>query len=414
MFLLGVLTFSIGAGLSFREILGPFLHYSANRMHEGLAKLVPSPQISTTEWLLGGVFLLLGSYLAYRGVRAAMNHILETLNPTMTSSKMDVYVRRQQLAQGPRIVAMGGGTGLSTLLRGLKHHTSNITAVVTVTDDGGSSGRLIQDKGMIPPGDIRNCLVALSNAEMAMTDLFQHRFRGDSGSLSGHAIGNLLLAALVDQANGDFEKAIQIASDVLAIRGRVLPATLDHVRLRAELVDGTEVCGETNIVASGRKIKKLHIDPEGSRAHQGAIAAIQTADIVCIGPGSVFTSVIPNLLVPGIADALAECKAPRVYICNVMTQPGESDNFSASAHVAAIFENVGRNLFDYVVVNTGLPSNQALEKYHAVGSHLVDADLDLIRAVGLKVLKGDFMSETDFVRHDPMKVAAKIMGLLEK
>jgi len=414
MFLLGLVTFLLGVGLTFKDLWQPAVRWTASSMYHGLTKLVPNENAAMTAWILGGIFLFFGTYLIYRGSRAAVNHILETLSPGMSGGKMDVYVRRQQLAQGPRIVAMGGGTGLSTLLRGLKHHSSNITAVVTVTDDGGSSGRLIQDKGMIPPGDIRNCLVALSDAEKAMTDLFQHRFRGDSGSLSGHSIGNLFIAGLVDQANGDFERAIQVASEVLAIRGRVVPATLDHVRLRAELEDGTEVCGETKIVASGRRIKQIYLDPEGSAAHQSAVDAIRTADLICIGPGSVYTSVIPNLLVPGIAEALRESQVPRVYICNVMTQPGESDDFTASKHVKVIIDNAGPDLFDYVVVNSGTPSDQSLEKYRAVGSHLVDADIDQIRALGLKVLRGDLMSETDFVRHDPMKVVSRILSLFER
>jgi uncharacterized cofD-like protein len=414
MLILGLFTFALGAGLSFRDVLRPLVRWLGSNIHRGVSQVVPVDRIDWTEWFLGGVFLLIGAYLMYRGVRAAINHILETLNPGLTTGKMDVYVRRQQLAQGPRIVALGGGTGLSTLLRGLKHHSSNITAVVTVSDDGGSSGKLIHDKGMMPPGDIRNCLVALSDAEKAMTDLFQHRFRGDSGSLSGHSIGNLLIAALVDQASGDFEKAVQIASDVLAIRGRVLPATVDHVRLRAELEDGTEICGETKISSAGRRIKQLFLDPEGCRAHPAAVEAIRTADIICIGPGSVYTSVIPNLLVPGIAEALRQTKAPKVYICNVMTQPGESDDFSAAVHAKAIVSNAGPQLFDYVLVNTGIPSEQALEKYRATGAQLVEADVDVLRSMGVRILRGDLMSETDFVRHDPMKVAARVLSILER
>ncbi|AIE85012.1 gluconeogenesis factor YvcK family protein [Fimbriimonas ginsengisoli] len=412
MFALGFFALLLGIGLSFRQILQPLIHSFSVRIHEGMARLVAADQVDTAEWLLGGAFLVMGSYLTYRGVRSAFNHVFDIINPNLPPGKMDVYFRRQQLANGPRIVSMGGGTGLSTLLRGFKHHSSNITAVVTVTDDGGSSGRLIQDKGMIPPGDIRNCLVALSDAEKAMTDLFQHRFRGDSGSLSGHAIGNLLIAALVDQANGDFEKAVQIASDVLAIRGRVLPATLDHVRLRAVLEDGTEVCGETRIVAAGRRIRQLHLDPVGSIAHPSAVDAIKTADIICIGPGSVYTSIIPNLLVPGIAEALRQARVPKIYICNVMTQKGESDDFTASEHVKAIVDNAGPGLFDMVLVNTGIPSESALDKYRASGSHTVEADIDRLRQMGLKVLQGNFMSETDVVRHDPMKVVARVLMLL--
>jgi uncharacterized cofD-like protein len=414
LLLVGLVAFFVGVGMSFKEFIRPLMFWSSDMARRGVARFVPEENVDWAMHILGGLFLLGGAYVLYRGVRSGVNHVLETLNPGSAAGRMDIYVRRQQLAQGPRIVALGGGTGLSTLLRGLKHYSSNITAVVTVTDDGGSSGMLVKDKGMIPPGDIRNCMVALSDAEKAMTDLFQHRFKDDSGSLSGHSIGNLLIAALVDQAKGNFEKAVQIASDILAIRGVVVPATLENVRLRAELDDGTEVCGETNIVRAGRRIAKLHLDPGEPEAHKLAIEAIRAADLVCIGPGSVYTSVIPNLLVPGIAEALAQCRAPKVYICNVMTQPGESDDFSASQHARTIIDCVGERVFDTVLVNTGVPSSSLLEKYQNTGSHLVDADVDRLRSLRLKVVSGNFMSETDVVRHDPLKVAGRIMQLLER
>ncbi len=362
------------------------------------------------HWV-GAALLLLGAALIILAVRLAFIHVIETLNPAMKSGRVDVYVRRQQLASGPRIVALGGGTGLSTLLRGWKQHSSNITAVVTVTDDGGSSGRLIQDKGMIPPGDIRNCLVALADAEKAMTDLFQHRFK-DSGSLSGHAMGNLLIAALVDQAQGDFERAINIASEVLAIRGQVMPSTLDHVGLKALLEGDVEIRGETEIVAAGRRIRELKLSPDNVKPYLPALEAIADADIICVGPGSVYTSVIPNLLIPGVAAAMRDSRALKVYICNVMTQPGESDSFSASEHVGAILSQVKDKVFDYVVVNTGVPSQEAVEKYRTVGQNLVDPDIDRIRAMGLKVISGNFMSESDVVRHDPVKVVSRLMTLL--
>ena len=412
MLLLGLLAFFIGLGLAFKTKILPALQWASDATRDGVAQFVEPKDVAVTMHYLSLAFLVLGTYLSFRGIRAALNHVLETLNPGLTTGKVDIYLKRLQLAQGPRIVALGGGTGLSTLLRGLKGHTSNITAIVTVTDDGGSSGRLILDKGMIPPGDIRNCLVALADAEKQMTDLFQHRFKDDSGTLSGHAIGNFLIAALVDQAKGDFEKAIQIASDVLAIRGRVVPATLEHVRLRAELEDGTEVCGETAIVASKRRIKKIHLDPIECKAHKDAVEAIRAADLICIGPGSVYTSIIPNLLVPGIAEALRDSQAKKVYICNVMTEPGESDSFSASEHATTILNNVEARVFDYCLVNTGVPSDAALAKYREVGQVLVDADLDRIRAMGFRVLQGNFMSESDFVRHDPMKVAERLVSLL--
>jgi uncharacterized cofD-like protein len=227
-------------------------------------------------------------------------------------------------------------------------------------------------------------------------------------------MGNLLIAALVDQAKGDFERAIEIASDVLAIRGRVVPSTLDHVRLRAELEDGTEICGETAIVQAGRRIRQLHLEPDNCQATREAMEAIAAADLICIGPGSVYTSIIPNLIVPGLADALRNARAPKAYICNVMTQPGESDSFTASQHVTAIFENVEGRLIDIVVVNNGVPSDDSLTKYQDVGQHLVDADVDRIRSLGVKVIQGNFMSETDFVRHDPMKIAGRLMALVTR
>jgi uncharacterized cofD-like protein len=412
LLILGFLALFLGGVLSFKNQIPTALRWIWLEVERSLRGFVDDNEISRSEWIIGGVLLALGTWSAYRGLRAALTHILETFNPELKAGKMDVYLRRQQLAQGPRIVAMGGGTGLSTLLRGLKQQSSNITAIVTVTDDGGSSGRLIQDKGMIPPGDIRNCLVALSDAEKAMTDLFQHRFRNDSGSLSGHSIGNLLIAALVDQTHGDFEQAVETASDVLAIRGRVLPATLGHVRLRAVLDGDIEICGETAIVAAGRRIRQLFLDPPDCKAHPAAIEAIRAADLICIGPGSVYTSVIPNLLVPGVAQALRDARAPKVYICNVMTQPGESDSYTASQHVTAILDCVQTRIFDYVLINTGRPSDSALEKYRDAGQHFVEADTDRVRALGVRVLQGNYMSEMDLVRHDPMKVVARLMTLV--
>jgi uncharacterized cofD-like protein len=340
--------------------------------------------------------------------------VLETLYPGNKTGTFDVYVRRQKLAQGPRIVALGGGTGLSTILRGLKQHSSNITAIVTVSDEGGSSGRLVHEKGMIPPGDIRNCLVALADAEKAMTDLFQYRFQKDSGSLSGHSMGNLLLAALFDQEHGDFDKAIEAASDVLNIRGRVVPSTLERVRLRALLDNGMEVCGETAIVQTGRPIREIFLEPEGVQPHKEAILAIKNAELICIGPGSVYTSVVPNLLVPGVVEALQNSKAIKIYICNVMTQPGESDTFSASEHVTAIQMHARSKAFDYVLVNTGVPSQAAIEKYQLVGQHFVEPDVDRVRAMGFRVITADLLNESDYVRHDPMRVAARLMDLLNR
>jgi uncharacterized cofD-like protein len=415
IFIMGVAAFAVGAALSFKVILRPLIESLEGTASAALRTALPEQQIEMATHILGGVFLALGGYLVFHGFRSAVRHVWETLNPDYKGAGMaNIYLRRQQLAQGPRIVALGGGTGLGTLLRGLKQYSSNITAIVTVTDDGGSSGILMQEKGIIPPGDIRNCMVALSDAETAMAGLFQYRFKNDSGNLSGHSVGNLLIAALVDMAHGDFEKAVEIASDVLAIRGRVVPSTLDQVRLRAIMENGLEICGETSIVESGMRIRRVFLHPDTVKAHPAAIEAIHDADLICIGPGSVYTSVIPNLLVPGIADAIRESQALKAYVCNVMTQRGESDSFTAAEHVTAIQANLDDKIFDYVLVNTGVPSEQTLERYRGADQYLVDADVDRIRAMGYRVMAGDFMNETDLVRHDPMRLANRIMAVLNR
>ncbi len=406
--LLGLLCFLLGTALSFKLAIQPLLENLKRSTDQMLQVVVPEALLDQATHILGGALLFLGIYFLYLGARSGLRKV------TGRDELYDEYVRSQALAQGPRVVALGGGTGLSTLLKGLKQYTSNITAIVTVTDDGGSSGKLMKEKGMIPPGDIRNCLVALADAERAMTDLFQHRFKSDSGNLSGHSIGNLLMAALTDMAGGDFEKAIEKASAVLNIRGKVVPSTFAHVSLRAVLDDGREVCGETKIAESARRIRRIYLEPEEVEAYDAAVLAIENADLICMGPGSVYTSVVPNLLVGGIAEALFDSEAKRVYICNVMTQAGESDQFTASEHVMAIHSNLDRKLFDHVMVNTGTPSQVLLEKYRDQGQHVVEPDIDRIKAMGYKVIGGNFMSETDVVRHDPMKVAARLMSLVEK
>lgn len=414
MTVLGLTVFFLGFAISFKDRIPTALDLISRKADIILGIVVDKDGLPWSRHIFGGLMLIAGFFFLVQGIRSGIRHLFETINPDVGGKVARLYRRRLQLAQGYRVVALGGGTGLSTLLRGLKQHTSNITAIVTVTDDGGSSGRLVAEKGIIPPGDIRNCLVALADAEKSMTDLFQHRFTSDSGSLSGHSVGNLLIAALVDQARGDFEKAIELASDVLNIRGRVVPSTLNHVRLRALLEDGTEICGETKIAESGRRIRRIFLDPEDSEAHKSAIDAILEADIICIGPGSVYTSVIPNLLVPGIAQAIEQAQAKKVYLCNVMTQRGESDSFSASEHVSAIMANVDRRIFDYVMVNTAAPSQSAIEKYRGAGQFVVSPDQDRIRSMGYRPVSGDFMSETDLVRHDPMKIAGGLIRMLEK
>lgn len=411
----GLLILLFGIGLSFLQYISPFLDGLRKSWDTLALRFVAANTLDQFNHVLGGICLVLGGYLTFLGIRNFQRRFYEVVNPDKKSDRMvNVFVRRQMLTAGPRIVALGGGTGLSTLLRGLKQHSSNITAIVTVTDDGGSSGRLSKEMGIIPPGDMRNCLVALADAEKLMTDLFQHRFRGAKGTLGGHSVGNLLIAGLVDQCGGDLERALNMASEVLNIRGRVVPSTLDHVKLRAILEDGSETVGETDIVQSGKRIRRIFLDPAEVTAFQDALIAIEEADLIVIGPGSVYTSVIPNLLVPGISEAIHDASAVKVYVCNVMTQQGESDSFTAAEHVAAIRANVGHPMFDYVMVNVDRPSETTVDKYRGYGQFVVEPDIDRIRAMGLKIVSGNFMNESDFVRHDPLKIARRLMDLLTR
>ncbi len=410
---IGLLILLFGLSLSFIQTALPIILNLGKLWNGFIERWVGIDRAAQFNHVLGGVCLVLGFYLAFTGLRSLQRRFYQVMAPASRSDKIvNTFVRRQQLSAGPRIVAMGGGTGLSTLLRGLKHHTSNITAIVTVTDDGGSSGRLSREMGIVPPGDMRNCLVALADAEKLMTDLFQHRFAKAKGSLAGHSIGNLLIAGLVEQADGDLDRALAMASEVLNIRGRVLPSTTQTVRLRALMDDGSEVCGETTIVAAGKRIRRIYLDPMDVAPFPDASTAIEEADMIIIGPGSVFTSVIPNLLIPGMADAVHNAKAVKAYVCNVMTQPGESDSFTAAEHVTAIQANVDRRIFDHVLVNTGRPTQGTVDKYRNSDQYVVEADVERIRALGFRVVSGNFMNEMDYVRHDPLKVAARLMDVL--
>ena len=411
---IGLLVFLIGLVLSFRVVAQPLLRNIAEGWNALMGGLIHQENVAVTNHFLGGLLLIVGVILQYKSARAFVRSIVEVLQPSAKNGVANSFVRKQQLALGPRIVAIGGGTGLSTMLRGLKMHSSNITAIVTVTDDGGSSGRLVREMGMIPPGDMRNCLVALADAEKLMIDLFQHRFSKKAGPLSGHSLGNLLIAGFLDQAGGDMDRALELASEVLAIRGRVIPSTTDHVRLRALLESGVEICGETAIVNSGERVRRLYIDPEDVSPHEAAIQAIKEAELIVIGPGSVYTSIIPNLLVPGIAEAIEQADCIKAYICNVMTQPGETQSFTAAEHMVAVQANVGPRVCDYVLVNTGMPTEYILDRYRESEQEVVEPDIDRVQRMGYKTITGNFMSETDFVRHDPARLAARLMEVLDR
>jgi len=345
----------------------------------------------------------------------------------VTTSSMNFAKSIRQGERSLRIVAIGGGTGLSTLLRGLKRYVAtplsqdseespcpdtpclirDLTAVVTVTDDGGSSGRLREDFKMLPPGDVRNCMVALSEDEHLLSKLFRYRF--DQGELDGHSFGNIFLAAL-SHITGDFAQAVQMSSQILATRGRIFPATNTNVTLAALMDDGTLVRGETNITASRQRIAELMLEPATADPLPGTLEAIASADLITIGPGSLYTSLITNLLVRGIPEALKASKATKVYVCNLMTQANESLGLTASQHIEKICEHAGTDrLFDYALVNTAPISARRIEQYEREGQSPILADLDRVREIGVAPVTGNFVHEGDVLRHDYDQVTEKLL-----
>ncbi len=361
------------------------------------------------SWLSYG-FAIAGALAVFVGIRQWMRAIVVAIAPTSKPNIVDALLDRR-LRGGYKVVAIGGGTGLSTLLRGLKRSTTNLTAVVTVTDDGGSSGRLQKELGILPPGDIRNCLVALADDEALVTDLFQYRFAEGEG-LSGHSFGNLFLAAMTG-ITGNFDSAVKESSRVLNIKGRVLPATLDSVRLCAKLVDGRTVRGETMISSSHVPIARLSLEPARARPLREVLDAIAVADAIVLGPGSLYTSVLPNFLVDGIARAVAESAALKIYICNVMTQPGETDAFTASTHVHALFEQTQARVCDTVIINVE-PPRRLLSAYAEEGQIPVSPDRAAIEALGVRVVAANVISETSTVRHDPQRLADVVLKLIDE
>ena len=316
----------------------------------------------------------------------------------------------QPLRRSPKIVMIGGGTGLSTLLQGLKAHSSDLTAIVTVADDGGSSGRLRQDLGMLPPGDIRNCMTALADEDKLMTQLFRFRFQ-QGKELEGHSLGNLFLAAL-SQMTGDIEQAIAASSQLLGIQGRVLPATLSQVHLWADLADGRRIEGESQIPAARGQIRQMGCTPANPPALPDAIRAIETADCIILGPGSLYTSVIPNLLVPEIREAIAKATVPRIYICNIMTQLGETDGYSVTDHIQALDQTCGQRLFDSVLVHQGSFSGRSLTTYAAEEAYPVTCDRKAIAQMGCQVVQDNIMDvnpSTGHIRHHPQRLAKTLL-----
>lgn len=363
-----------------------------------LAQVLPSSVASLILLAIGGILFITGWLNANTSV-------LEGIDPKDQDNVLEKLYRRRMLNKGPKIVAIGGGTGLSTILKGLKHITNNLTAIVTVGDDGGSSGRLRKEFGVLPPGDIRNCIAALASEEDLVTKLFQYRFEVGNG-LEGHSFGNLFLSALCN-ITGDMMSAVIESSKVLAIRGKVLPATLDDMRLIAQMEDGRVIYGESHIPEAKGKIHRLYSEPTKPRALPAAIKAIKDADIIIMGPGSLYTSIIPNLLIRDISQAISKSNAHKAYICNIMTQPGETDTFAVSDHIKTILTHAGyANLIDAVIINDSLPNNLA-SKYKQFGSSPVVIDVENIRKMGIKIINSRLIEENDqgLVRHSPQRIA---------
>jgi uncharacterized cofD-like protein len=352
------------------------------------------------------IFLVVGMGLcvfAFVGLYRSLAAVLPSSSQSLLERIYDFHIRQG----GPRIVCIGGGTGMPTVLRGLKHHSANITAIVTVGDDGGSSGRLRREHGILPPGDFRNNIVALAEVEPLMARLFQHRF-GEGSALGGHSFGNLFVLAMTG-VTGSFEHALRETSRVLAVQGTILPSTLQDVEICAEFADGSEVCGESTIPEIGKSIRRIYLRPEHPAAQPEAVSAVLEADLVVLGPGSLYTSVVPNLLVEGIAKALIQSDALKVYVCNVATQPGETDGFNVEDHVAALVRHLpGRaNPLDVVIAPR-----------HPDGAAPPQAGVTLVttaptRTTQPRVLVEDVVRDDQPLRHDPDKLATVLMRLYE-
>lgn len=362
------------------------------------------------DWARLLLVLVAGIVVLVYGLRRLMGVLLEPF-PDHTQPLVELVYQKRSLARGPRVVAIGGGTGQSTLLRGLKQHTSNITAVVSVADDGGSSGMLRQELGIAPVGDIRNCIAALADAEPTMTSLLQYRFPTEPGAdpgLGGHAFGNLLIAALSDIAQ-DFEEGVRLTNRVLAVRGQVLPVAAEPLTLHAELSDGREVVGQSTIMGT-RGIRRVWVSPDRVTANQDALGAIRSADLVVLGPGSLYTSLLPDLLVPGMVGALEQTQGLRVYVANVATQVGETEGYTLSEHLAALHAHHLGHVVDVVVANTNTHARPPQAVY---AQEPVRIDLP-VGGGPPRVVVADVVDATNAHRHDPLKLASVLFGLLDE
>ncbi|OSA90920.1 UNVERIFIED_ORG: hypothetical protein B2H98_11640 [Clostridium botulinum] len=370
------------------------------------------------------VFLnITGIFVLYISVTESMKSIIALVNRgyikvSFDSKKIESFIEEKRLLiKGPKIVVIGGGTGLSTMLRGLKYYTSNITAIVTVADDGGGSGDLREDLGMLPPGDIRNCILALADTEPIMENLLQYRFK--EGKLKNQSFGNLFLAAM-DGISDNFEEAVQKMSSVLAVTGKVVPVTLDNMELEATLKNGKVIRGESQIpeeaIKQNSKIKSFRIIPEDAKPLKEAIEAIREADAIVMGPGSLYTSIIPNLLVKDIAKEVRKSYALKFYISNIMTQPGETTKFKVSDHLKVLQKYGGKDIVNYVIANVGEVENELKEKYKLEDAELVKLDSEAVNNLGIKIIGDNLVKVSKgFIKHDADKLAQVLVDtIMEK
>lgn len=364
--------------------------------------------------ICGTILIILGAYDIFVAVRKLAKRFVQLLAPDQKEVSRNL-ISKIELSRGPKVVALGGGHGLSMLLRGLKNKTSNITAIVTVADDGGSSGRLREEMNIIAPGDIRNCLVALADKETVLEQIFQYRFGGE-GELAGHSLGNLFLAALIKEF-GSAQSGLEAASKVLKIRGQVVPATTSRVRLKAKMSDGEIVEGESEISAypetAGHNAHIVHMStiPKSPMAVGDALFAIQDADLITLGPGSLYTSVLPNLLVPEILEAIRKSGAPVLYICNVMTQPGETTGYTVSDHLKALIDHIGGGVIDFVLANNGIPNEDVLRKYEKAGSFPVVIDRTKVKSLGANLIEADLLGPLKEASQDTEVLANQIIQI---
>lgn len=396
---LGLALVSLGA-LTLFSGLPSFMHFTESLFHRVAAFL------GLGLWavlLLIAIGLALVAYGSHRFLRSLLRDFMPR------EKAVDTLYLSRYLKRGPKLVVIGGGTGPANLLRGLKEYTSNITAVVTVADDGGSSGKLRGELGMPPPGDIRNCLVALADTEPLLETLFQYRFSGGD-SLGGHSFGNLFLAAM-SQILG-FTQGIKASGKVLAIRGKVLPVTEENVKLKALGDNGQEVWGESNIGRTAIPIRRLELVPAEAMALPEVLEDIAAADAIVLGPGSLYTSLLPNLLVGGVAQAIAASKAVKIFVCNIMTQVQETRSHSAAQHLEVIYQHVGPRLFDYIIVNTGAIGPELLQRYAEEGAEPVLVDWERLRKLGVKILTADLLQPGQVAWHNPQALAKLVLSII--